>query len=281
MHRFAWMVALVALVSCARSVNVEEEKTALMAVDREWSQTTKDLDKFVSYFAADATAYAPGMPAVTGTDALRKTMSDMMAAPGFALSWTATEAEVAASGDYGHTAGTYEMSMAGGTEKGKYVTVWKKVDGAWKASEDIFNSDGPAPAPPVQHATVSPADLKWGDPPPALPPGARLAVVSGDPSQPAPFVVRLQFPAGYRVAPHWHPTAENVTVLSGNVAIGMGEQFDEAAASQIPAGGYVSIPAEMRHFAMARTAATIQIHGMGPFVINYVNPADDPSKQQK
>jgi ketosteroid isomerase-like protein len=281
MHRLAYLVALVALAGCARSANVAQEQDALMAKDREWSGVAKDVDKFVSYFATDATVHAPGMPAVTGPDAIRKTYGEMAGAPGFALSFAPSRAVVAASGDIGYTAGTYEMSMAGGAEKGKYVTTWKKENGEWKVAEDIFNADSAPATAAGSHVMVPPADLKWGDPPPSLPAGAKLAVVTGDPSQPQPFVIRLQAPAGYKIAPHWHPGVENVTVLSGTGALGMGEQFNEASMTQLGPGGYASLPAEMRHYFMAKTGVTIQVHGMGPFVVNYVNPADDPSKQQK
>lgn len=281
MRRYLCAVALVGLVGCASSANVEQEQTALMEADRAWSQVARDVDKFVANFASDATIYAPGMPAVTGTDNIRKTYSEMVSAPDFSLSFSPSEAVVAKSGDVGYTSGTYEMSMAGTSEKGKYVTVWKKEGDAWKVSEDIFNADGPASAAAAPHVMMSPGDLKWGDPPPSLPPGSRLAVVSGDPTQAQPFVIRAQVPAGYKVPPHWHPGVENLTILSGTVALGMGEQWNDAAMTTIPVGGYASLPAEMRHYFLARTAATFQVHGMGPFVVNYVNPADDPSKQQK
>ena len=281
MRRYVCAVALVALVGCAPSVNVEQEQTALLEADRAWSQVARDVDKFVANFASDATIYAPGMPAVTGTDAIRKTYSEMASAPDFSLSFTPSEAVVAKSGDVGYTSGAYEMSMAGSSEKGKYITVWRKEGDAWKVTEDIFNADGPAPAPAAQHVMTSPGDLKWGDPPPSLPPGSRIAVVSGDPAQAAPFVIRAQVPAGYKVPPHWHPGVENLTILAGTVAIGMGEQWDDAKMTTIPVGGYASMPAEMRHYFLARTAATFQVHGMGPFAVNYVNAADDPSKQAK
>ena len=128
---------------------------------------------------------------------------------------------------------------------------------------------------------VAPGDLKWGDGPPSLPPGAKMTVIQGDPTQAQPFVVRAQVPAGYKVPPHWHPGVENLTILSGTVALGMGETFDESKMTTVPVGGYASLPAEMRHYFMAKTASTFQVHGMGPFVVNYVNPADDPSKQTK
>jgi hypothetical protein len=128
------------------------------------------------------------------------------------------------------------------------------------------------------HILLTAPELKWGDPPPVFRKGARMAVVSGDPGKAGPFVARLKMPAGYKIAPHWHPTDEHVTVLSGSFALGMGEKFDAATMKTLPAGGYALLPAEMRHFAMAKTAATVQVHGTGPFVLNYVNPADDPSK---
>lgn len=282
MHRYLWVSVLIVVAGCARSANVEAERNALMAADREWSQTVKDPGKWVSYLAADGTIYPPAMPAVRGTDAIRKTYTDMSSAPGFALSWSPTKADVAASGDFGTTVGTYDMSMAGASEKGKYVTVWRKqADGAWKVTDDIFNADAPAQGPATQHLMVNPDGLKWGDAPPSLPRGARIAIVSGDPTQAGPFVIRAQVPAGYRVAPHWHPGVENLTILTGTVALGMGEQVDDVKMTTIGAGGYASLPAEMRHYFLAKSASTFQVHGMGPFVVNYVNPADDPSKQQK
>jgi ketosteroid isomerase-like protein len=281
MHRLAYLIAVMALVGCARSANVAQEQEALMAKDREWSGAVKDVDTFVSYFAADATIHAPGMAAVTGADAIRKTFGEMAGAPGFALSFAPTKAVVAASGDMGYTVGTYEMSMAGGSEKGKYVTTWKKENGEWKVVEDIFNADSAPASAASSHVMMPTAELKWGDPPPSLPPGSKIAVVSGDPTQAQPFVIRAQVPAGYKVAPHWHPGTENLTVLSGTVALGMGEQFNESTMTQLGPGGYASLPADMRHYFLSKTASTFQVHGMGPFVVNYVNPADDPSKQQK
>jgi quercetin dioxygenase-like cupin family protein len=134
---------------------------------------------------------------------------------------------------------------------------------------------GKAPA----HVLTAAAEVKWGDPPPVFEKGASFTVMSGDPSQTGLFVVRLKMPAGYKIAPHWHPTDEHVTVLSGTFALGMGETFDKAKMKELPTGGYALLPAEMRHYALAKTDATVQVHGMGPFVLTYVNPADDPSKR--
>jgi quercetin dioxygenase-like cupin family protein len=133
------------------------------------------------------------------------------------------------------------------------------------------------PAAPA-HLLVTASGIKWGAPPPVFEKAASFAVISGDPGKPGLFVVRLKLPAGYKIAPHWHPTDEHVTVLSGTLALGMGEKFDKGRMTDLPSGGYALLPADIAHFAMATTAATIQVHGQGPFALTYVNPADDPSK---
>src|SRR5207249_9594502 len=132
-----------------------------------------------------------------------------------------------------------------------------------------------------QHVVVNPADLKWADAPPGLPPGAKMAVLAGDPNKKGPFTVRMQAPAGYKVPPHTHPTAENLTVISGTFYIGMGDKFDEAAGKELGAGGFVVLPTGMKHYAWSTGDAIIQIHGKGPFAIKYVNPADDPRSAKK
>lgn len=280
MHRtFCVLVGVVMAVSgCARGEDMEAERASLLEQDRQWAQSTTDLDKFMSYLTTDATVNAPGEPAMKGSDAIRAGFAEMSKAPGFSVTWTPQKAEVAGSGDLAYTTGAYTMTMGGATEKGKYVTAWRKqADGSWKVVEDIFNADGP-PQQASQHIMMPAGELTWVDPPPGLPPGSRIAVVSGDPSQPQPFVIRAQVPAGYRVAPHWHPGVENLTVLEGTIALGMGETFDEGAMTSLGPAGYASLPAEMRHYFLAKSAATFQVHGMGPFVVNYVNPADDPAK---
>jgi len=131
------------------------------------------------------------------------------------------------------------------------------------------------------HTMVMPNDVKWGPAPPALPAGAQLAVLSGDPSKAEPFTIRLKAPDGYKIMPHWHPTDENVTVLEGTFVMGTGEKFDQAAAHEMPPGAFARMPKGTRHYAMAKGETVVQVHAMGPFVINYVNPNDDPRKQAR
>ena len=118
--------------------------------------------------------------------------------------------------------------------------------------------------------------ITWGPAPAVLPPGARLAVLQGDPGQSAPYTLRLELPDGYRVAPHFHPTDEQLTVISGTFLLGMGDSFDAARATVLPAGGFATAPANMHHYALTRGKTVVQIHGMGPFVLTYVDPKNDP-----
>jgi hypothetical protein len=126
------------------------------------------------------------------------------------------------------------------------------------------------------HVMVRPDDVKWGPAPPALPAGAKFAVLSGDPGKAVPFVIRAKLPDGYKVPPHWHPTDENVTVIEGTFMAGKGDKFSTDASEALPAGSFVKMPREMHHFAWAKGETIIQVHGIGPFEIHYVNAADDP-----
>jgi mannose-6-phosphate isomerase-like protein (cupin superfamily) len=124
------------------------------------------------------------------------------------------------------------------------------------------------------------AAVKWGPPPPMLQPGAKFAVIDGDPGAKGNVTVRLMLPAGYKIAPHWHPTDEHVTVLAGELSIGMGDTLDESKGVTMRAGGYGVAPANMHPYAWSKSGATIQIHLMGPFALTYVNPADEPSPKK-
>jgi len=111
-----------------------------------------------------------------------------------------------------------------------------------------------------------------------LPKGAKLAVLYGDPGKPGPFTIRLSAPAGYKIAPHWHTQAEALTVVSGALYLGMGDQAKTSSAHALNAGGFHYLPAKQHHYAFTKSAAEIQISGDGPFDINYINPADNPDK---
>jgi quercetin dioxygenase-like cupin family protein len=116
----------------------------------------------------------------------------------------------------------------------------------------------------------------WGAAPPMLPPGAQIAVLSGNPMQAVPYTIRLKFPANYAIPAHSHPTDENVTVVSGQLFMGMGTKLDKTTATSLKVGGYALMPANANHFAYATEETTILLYGVGPVEFKYVNPADDP-----
>ncbi len=124
------------------------------------------------------------------------------------------------------------------------------------------------------------AEIQWKDGPASLQAGARIAVLEGDPTKEGFFTMRLWFPDGVKVQPHWHPRIEHVTVISGTLNIGMGDKFDQAATRPMPTGTFGFWPPEMRHFAWAKGNTVIQLHGIGPWVINYLNPSDDPRNKK-
>ena len=106
---------------------------------------------------------------------------------------------------------------------------------------------------------------------------AQSAVISGNPFAQGEYVLRLKMPAGYKIAAHNHPTNENVTVISGTFHLGMGDKLDEKKSITLTAGGFALAQARMNHYAWAETPTIVQVHGIGPFAITYVNPEDDPS----
>jgi quercetin dioxygenase-like cupin family protein len=132
----------------------------------------------------------------------------------------------------------------------------------------------------AEHAiVVMPDRVSWGPSPAALPPGAKAAVLVGDPEKAEAFTLRLSLPDGYRVPPHSHPADELVTVIQGTFQIGMGDKFDASALTTLRAGGFVAMQPETRHFVQTQGNTVVQIHGIGPWKINYVNPADDPRQR--
>ncbi len=150
------------------------------------------------------------------------------------------------------------------------VRLWILVAAA--APSAVWAADMPAP--------VQASEVKWGPAPPVLAPGAQMAVLAGDPAGAGLVTIRLKMPAGYKIAPHWHPTDEHVTVLSGSLGLGMGDKLDMKQSKILTAGGYAVAGANMHHFAWTKSGAVIQVHMMGPFQITYVNPTDDPSKKK-
>ena len=128
------------------------------------------------------------------------------------------------------------------------------------------------------HVAVSPDQLSWKDGPPSLPKGAQFTVVAGDPSKEGLYVIRLKVPAGYKVPPHVHPFDENVTVPRARSTSGWARRLMTRKVKARRSAGSPRRRRAMQHYAWFTEDTIIQIHGMGPQGITYVNPADDPRK---
>ncbi len=132
----------------------------------------------------------------------------------------------------------------------------------------------------ADHIMVMPGDIIWVDAPPSLPLGAKSAVIEGDPKEAGLFTIRLKLPANYMVMPHSHPADEHITVIEGSFYMGVGEKYDENAAKEIPTGGFAVMNKGTRHYAFTKKECIVQLHGMGPWGIIYVNPEDDPRNKK-
>lgn len=128
------------------------------------------------------------------------------------------------------------------------------------------------------HLMVVPSELKWTDAG-SLPPGAKLAIVEGPLNEAVPFTFRLKFPADYQIPAHSHPAIEHVTVISGAFNMGLGDKLDASKTMVLGPGSVAIMQPNTNHFAWNKEETIIQVHGIGPWAINYVNPADDPRKK--
>lgn len=136
-----------------------------------------------------------------------------------------------------------------------------------------------APAAAAAHHTMSmQKELKWTE----IAPGWEMTVVSGNPDSTGPYVVRFRATKDNApVPPHWHPGDENITVLSGWFKVGEGDKLDENATHTLKAGDFAWMPAKTHHFAFGSKDNVTQAHGIGPFKVNWVNPADAPPPAKK
>lgn len=133
----------------------------------------------------------------------------------------------------------------------------------------------------VKPRVAEPDKLEWKAAPPSLPPGQDRVVLLGDPSKPgSEYTFRARMPDGYRVPPHWHSVDENVTVLKGTFMMGMGDKFDESAGMPLNVGTFATMPKKVNHFVWTKGETIIQVHGIGPYTVNYVNPDDDPRRKK-
>jgi uncharacterized protein (TIGR02246 family) len=302
------LVAIVAACATTPRVDTATEEQRI----REASQQTlramqaKDAAAVANLYTETGLSMGPYMPVMRGRESIRASLAQMFGMPGFTLSFSPTSIEIAESGDLAYEVGTYQFGADIPTgrlnDRGKYLTVWRKVGGEWRIAADMNATDLPfeqlarmmIPQPQVAGGAVVPAavtgsdtarhfharEITWRDGPPSLPAGARIAVLEGDPMQPGPFTFRLRFPANYRIPPHTHPVIEHVTVISGSFSIGQGGQWSDAALKRLEPGDFAYMAPNSQHFAQAHSETVIQLHSTGPWGITYVNPADDPRNRR-
>jgi quercetin dioxygenase-like cupin family protein len=130
------------------------------------------------------------------------------------------------------------------------------------------------------HTMVSPGEVKWGPAPAALPSGAQVAVLGGDPGKDGLFIMRIKMPDGYQVPAHWHSRDENVTVISGSFGLGVGEEPSRDKGRILEPGGFVHMPAHTPHYAWAKGDTVVQVSGIGPFDLNLVGATGSSTQKR-
>lgn len=129
------------------------------------------------------------------------------------------------------------------------------------------------------HIILLPDNLQWKKAPEAFPPGAMLAPLTGDNTAVGPYTIRLKFPKGYKLPPHTQFQAAHLTIISGQLFVGVGKNFDTSKGEVLSPGSFVLIPRKFPHFLEAREEVVVQLHGTAPLTLTYLNKSDDPRKK--
>ena len=273
-------LAIVALASTARAQQGDE--AAIRLLSNKWQQdiARQDIDAIVALHTSDAVVLMSHEPVAKGSAMIRDRWKEGAATPGLVLHWTPVKINVVSptvATEYGTYTESYDTPQGKGTDEGSYIVIWNKINGKWKVALDAPVTSAPMPAAaaampmmdPATMETHSASSITWNDVAlPGFAPGAKMAVLHGDPAGPGGFVMRLSFPDGYQIPVHWHPTGENMTVVQGSFALGMGNTFDASGLHTYNVGDFAYLPPQQSHFARAHGATIVQINGRGPFAIN-------------
>jgi uncharacterized protein (TIGR02246 family) len=277
-------LAIAALASTARAQQGDEAAIRLLSNKFQQDIAKQDINAVAALHAPDAVVLMSHAPVAKGSAAIRERWKEGAATPGLVLHWTPIKINVVSptvATEYGTYTESYDTPQGKGTDEGSYVVIWNKINGKWKIALDAPVTSAPlpaatggaAPATPVMDPstmeTHAASALTWTDlSVPGFSPGAKMAVLHGDPSAPGGFVLRLSFPDGYQIPIHWHPTGENLTVVQGSLSLGMGNSFDVGLLHTYGVGDFVYLPPQQSHFGQAHGATIVQINGRGPFAIN-------------
>ena len=275
---------LVAATLFPAHIGAQTDEQLIRAVDSTFNAAflARDSVKLRGLYAPMAVGMYPNTPIATGNAAILKSYADLWGMNG-KLVGTPVNITVAKSGDLATVVGKYVMNfttLAGAVvDSGSYMNIYRKgPTGKWEIVQEVVTSHSPVVQPPVFDTDANMAmsggsSLKWDDlKATGFDPGAKIAVVHGDPSGTGDYTLRLTFPDGYRFPVHWHPKAEHLTILSGSFLLGMGGKVDDKALKTYGPGDFLYLPARNAHFGGAKGVTVIQLHGIGPFTINLGTP---------
>jgi ketosteroid isomerase-like protein/quercetin dioxygenase-like cupin family protein len=266
------------------STRAQTDEQLIRALDSTFNVVfaARDSVRLAALYAPNAVGMYPNEPIAIGGPAVIRSYSGLWGMNA-KLTGAPTSVTIAKSGDLANVTGKYHLSFTGPagpvTDSGSYVEILQKgSDGKWRVASEIVTSHAPMAAAAVYDAesnmTMSGGTtLQWGDlVVPGFDPGAKIAVIHGDPAGTGDYTLRLQFPDGYHFPLHWHPKAEHLPVLSGSFLLGMGTKEVRGTEKTYAPGDFLYLPAKNTHFGGARGVTVIQLHGIGPFAINLGTP---------
>ncbi|HYN82879.1 MAG TPA: DUF4440 domain-containing protein [Gemmatimonadaceae bacterium] len=278
------MLAILLTCAALAPARAQTDEQLIRALDSTWLAVfaARDTVRLATFYTPDAIGMYPNVAIARGSRAIMGAYAGLSAMPGLKLTAAPTSIRISKGGDLATSIGTYRTSFNSPSgpvvDSGSYVTVLQKIGGQWKIVNEGVTSHAPMPTVVVFDTVTTMgmtagAALSWTDlKAPGFAPGAKLAVIHGDPGGTGDYTVRLQFPDGYQFPVHWHPKAEHVTVLSGALLLGMGGQVNASAVKTYQPGDFLYLPARNPHFGGAKGATLIQLHGIGPFTINLGTP---------
>ena len=274
-------LAIAAFGSTAWSQQADER--AIRALSEQWQRdiAAQNVDAIVALHAPDAVVMMSHQPVARGSAAIRGMWAEGVKTPGLNLHWTPSKIEVVSPTraiEYGTYTESFDTPEGKGNDAGSYVTIWHKINGKWRIAADAPVTSTPLPGAASAASSSGMASVKmlantgltWSAfNPDGFDPGMKLAVLEGDPGKKGPYVVRLEFPAGYRFPVHWHPGIENLTVVSGPFQLAMGNTADWSALKTYGPGDFLYIPPKHAHFGGSASSgpSVIQLHGEGPFLL--------------
>jgi ketosteroid isomerase-like protein/quercetin dioxygenase-like cupin family protein len=275
---------LVAAILTPMTVRGQTDEQLIRGLDSTFNAAflARDSVKLRAIYAANAVGMYPNTPIATGNAAILKSYTDLWGLNG-KLMGTPISVTTSKSGDMATVVGRYKLSFTGVggpvNDSGSYVNILRKGPaGKWEIVQELVTSHAPTIQPPAfdtdaNMVMAGGTSLKWDDlKVTGFDPGAKIAVIHGDPAGTGDYTVRLTFPDGYRFPVHWHPKAEHVTVLSGSFILGMGTKVDRTVEKTYAPGDFLYLPAKNTHFGGSKGVTVIQLHGIGPFAINLGTP---------